>query len=196
MSGFIVFDTCSQTLPLVVPVKAKEVETTFRDLCGQHSTLFQIIPRPPDFTTQLLLVFCTFLRPTHRGFVLVRLLVCFEVLQKLRHHFCRIAGRTTNERQLDQFAQQKFAARNLEAVRAETWDKDINKDISRGNPKGRLRLKRAKGRSGSKNDGAVRALRMEFSMVENLSGLQEGIFSLSKAAQEELSQAVQLWLWQ
>ena len=43
------------------------------------------------------------------------------------------------------------------------------------------RLKRAKGRFGSKNDEKVKVLRMEFSIVENLSGLQESIFNLSRA---------------
>ena len=38
------------------------------------------------------------------------------------------------------------------------------------------RLKWAKGRFGSKNDEKVKVLRMEFSIVENLSGLQESIF--------------------
>ena len=42
------------------------------------------------------------------------------------------------------------------------------------------RLKWAKGRSGSKNDEKVKVLRMEFSIVENLSGLQESIFNLSR----------------
>ena len=43
------------------------------------------------------------------------------------------------------------------------------------------RLKWAKGRSGSENDEKVKVLRMEFSIVENLSGLQESIFSLSRS---------------
>ena len=42
------------------------------------------------------------------------------------------------------------------------------------------RLKWAKGRFGSKNDEKVKVLRMEFSIMENLSGLQESIFSLSR----------------
>ena len=41
------------------------------------------------------------------------------------------------------------------------------------------RLKWAKGRFGSKNDEKVKVLRMEFSIVENLSELQESIFNLS-----------------
>ena len=40
------------------------------------------------------------------------------------------------------------------------------------------RLKWAKGRFGSKNDEKVKVLRMEFSVVENLSGHRESIFSL------------------
>ena len=46
-----------------------------------------------------------------------------------------------------------------------------------------LRLKWAKGRFGSKNDEKVKVLRMEFSIVENLSGPQESIFSLSRRPQ-------------
>ena len=45
------------------------------------------------------------------------------------------------------------------------------------------RLKQAKGRFGSKHDGKMKALRMEFTIVENMSGLQEGIFNLSRAPQ-------------
>ena len=45
------------------------------------------------------------------------------------------------------------------------------------------RLKWAKGRFGSKNDEKVKVLRMEFSIVENLSGLQESIFSLFRGSQ-------------
>ena len=45
------------------------------------------------------------------------------------------------------------------------------------------RLKWAKGRSGSKNGKKVKVLRMEFSVVENLSGLQESIFNLSRGSQ-------------
>ena len=48
---------------------------------------------------------------------------------------------------------------------------------------GRLRLKWAKGRFGSKIDEKVKVLRMEFSIVENLSGLQESIFNLSRGPQ-------------
>ena len=51
--------------------------------------------------------------------------------------------------------------------------------LGQGGP--RLRL--AKGRSGSKNDEKVKVLRMEFSLVENLSGLQESIFNLSRGPQ-------------
>ena len=39
------------------------------------------------------------------------------------------------------------------------------------------RLKWAKGRFGSKNDEKAKVLRMEFSIVENLSGLQESILT-------------------
>ena len=49
-------------------------------------------------------------------------------------------------------------------------------------PRG-LRLKWAKGRFGSENDEKVKVLRMEFSIVENLSGLQESIFNLSRCPQ-------------
>ena len=45
---------------------------------------------------------------------------------------------------------------------------------------GGLRLKWAKGGFGSKNDEKVKVLKMEFSIVEHLSGLQESIFSLSR----------------
>ena len=45
------------------------------------------------------------------------------------------------------------------------------------------RLKWAKGRFGSKNDLKVKVLRVEFSIVENLSGLQESIFNLSRGPQ-------------
>ena len=49
--------------------------------------------------------------------------------------------------------------------------------------KGGPRLKWAKGRFGSKNDKKVNVLSMEFSIVENLSGLQESIFNLSRGPQ-------------
>ena len=45
------------------------------------------------------------------------------------------------------------------------------------------RLKWVKGRFESKNDEKVKVLRMAFSIVENLSGLQEGIFNLSRGPQ-------------
>ena len=48
---------------------------------------------------------------------------------------------------------------------------------------GGARLKWAEGRSGSKIDEKVKVLRMEFSIVENLSGLQESIFNLSRGPQ-------------
>ena len=43
------------------------------------------------------------------------------------------------------------------------------------------RLKWAKGRSGSKNDEKVKVLRMEFSIVEKLSGPRESIFRLFRS---------------
>ena len=49
------------------------------------------------------------------------------------------------------------------------------------------RLKWAKGRFGSKNDENVKVLGMEFSIVENLSGLQESIFNLSRGPQLHLA---------
>ena len=49
-----------------------------------------------------------------------------------------------------------------------------------GPGQGGPRLKWAKGRFGSKNVEKVKVLRMEFSIVENLSGLQESIFTLSR----------------
>ena len=48
---------------------------------------------------------------------------------------------------------------------------------------GRLRLKWAKGRFGSKNDEKVKVLRMGLPIVESLSGLQESIFSLFRSPQ-------------
>ena len=45
------------------------------------------------------------------------------------------------------------------------------------------RLKWAKGRFGSKNNEKVKVLRMEFSIVENLSGLQESILNLPRGPQ-------------
>ena len=57
-------------------------------------------------------------------------------------------------------------------------------DPRRALAKGGLRLKWAKGRFGSKNNEKVKVLRMEFSIVENLSGLQESsIFNLSRGPQ-------------
>ena len=46
-----------------------------------------------------------------------------------------------------------------------------------------LRLKWAKGRFGSKNYEKVKVLRMEFSIVENLSGPQESILNPSRRPQ-------------
>ena len=48
---------------------------------------------------------------------------------------------------------------------------------------GGLRLKWAKGRFGPKIDEKIKVLRMESSTVDNLSGLQENIFSLSRGPQ-------------
>ena len=61
--------------------------------------------------------------------------------------------------------------------------------LGRGGP----RLKWAKGRFGSKNDEKVKVLRMEFSIVENLSGLQESIFSLSRGPQLHLCEKFNNW---
>ena len=55
------------------------------------------------------------------------------------------------------------------------------------------RLKWAKGRSGSENDEKVKVLRMEFSIVENLSGLQESIFSLSRSPQVHFGEKTKNW---
>ena len=52
-----------------------------------------------------------------------------------------------------------------------------------GPGEGGPRLKWAKGRFGSENYEKVKVLRMEFSIVENLSGLQESIFNLSRGPQ-------------
>ena len=46
---------------------------------------------------------------------------------------------------------------------------------------GWLKLKWAKGRFGSKIDEKMQVLRMGLPIVENLSGLQESIFSLSRS---------------
>ena len=56
---------------------------------------------------------------------------------------------------------------------------------------GWLRLKWAKGQFGSKNYEKVKVLRLEFSIVENLSGLQESIFSLSRGPQFHFSKKKQ-----
>ena len=58
---------------------------------------------------------------------------------------------------------------------------------------GGLRLKWAKGRFGSKNDEKVKVLRMEFSIVENLSGLQESIFNLSRGPQLHFGEKSKNW---
>ena len=46
--------------------------------------------------------------------------------------------------------------------------------------------------SGSKNDEKVKVLRMEFSIVENLSGLQESIFNLSRAPNSILAKKLKI----
>ena len=61
--------------------------------------------------------------------------------------------------------------------------------LGQGGPK----LKWAKGRSGSKNDEKVKVLRMEFSIVENLSGLQESIFDLSRGPQVHFGEKSTIW---
>ena len=48
---------------------------------------------------------------------------------------------------------------------------------------GRLRLKWAKGRFGLKKYEKMKVLRMGLPIVESLSGLQEGIFSLFRGSQ-------------
>ena len=55
------------------------------------------------------------------------------------------------------------------------------------------RLKWANGRSGSKIDEKVKVLRMEFSIVENLSGLQESIFNLSRGSQVHFGEKSKNW---
>ena len=55
------------------------------------------------------------------------------------------------------------------------------------------RLKWAKNRFGSKNDEKVKVLRMEFSIVENLSGLQESIFNLSRGPQVHFGEKSKNW---
>ena len=51
----------------------------------------------------------------------------------------------------------------------------------------------AKGRSGSKNDEKVKVLRMEFSIVESLSGLQMSIFNLSRGPQVHFGEKSKNW---
>ena len=55
------------------------------------------------------------------------------------------------------------------------------------------RLKWAKGRCGSKNDEKVKVLNMEFSIVENLSGLQESIFNLCRSPQFHFDEKSKNW---
>ena len=59
---------------------------------------------------------------------------------------------------------------------------------------GGARLKWAEGRSGSKIDEKVKVLRMEFSIVENLSGLQESILNLSRGPQLHFGEKSKNWL--
>ena len=58
---------------------------------------------------------------------------------------------------------------------------------------GWLRLKWAKGQFWSKIDEKVKVLRMEFSIVENLSGLQESIFNLSRGPQLHFGEKSKNW---
>ena len=55
------------------------------------------------------------------------------------------------------------------------------------------RLKWAKGQFGSKNEEKVKVVRMEFSIVENLSGLQEIIFSLCRGPQLNFGEESKSW---
>ena len=55
------------------------------------------------------------------------------------------------------------------------------------------RLKWAKGRFGSKNGEKVKVLRMEFSIVENLSGLHQSIFNLSRGPQLHFGEKFKNW---
>ena len=66
----------------------------------------------------------------------------------------------------------------------------LQEGLGQGGP----RLKWAKGRSGSKIDEKVKVLRMEFSIVENLSGLQESIFNLSRGPQLHFGEKSKNWL--
>ena len=65
--------------------------------------------------------------------------------------------------------------------------------IEDGLGQGRLRLKWAKGRSGSKINEKVKVLRMGLPIVENLSGLQESIFSLSRGPQLHFGEKSKNW---
>ena len=58
---------------------------------------------------------------------------------------------------------------------------------------GGARLKWAQGRFGSENDEKAKVLRMEFSIVENLSGLQERIFNLSRGPQVHFGEKSKKW---
>ena len=59
--------------------------------------------------------------------------------------------------------------------------------------RGGLRLKCAKGQFWSKNYEKVEVLRMEFSIVESLSGLQENIFNLSRGPQLHFGEKSKIW---
>ena len=65
-------------------------------------------------------------------------------------------------------------------MRGVIWD-FVRPGTQDGLGQGRLRLKWAKGRFGSKIDEKVKVLRMDLPIVENLSGLQESIFNLSRS---------------
>ena len=60
----------------------------------------------------------------------------------------------------------------------------LQEGLGQGGP----RLKWAKDRSWSKIDEKVKVLRMEFSIVESLSGPQESIFSLSSGPRVHLGE--------
>ena len=62
-----------------------------------------------------------------------------------------------------------------EVLKSSLWPPPGPQD---GLGQGGLRLKWAKGQFGSKIDERIKVLRMGLPTVENLSGLQEGIFSL------------------
>ena len=65
----------------------------------------------------------------------------------------------------------------------------LQEGLGQGGP----RLKWAKGRFGSKNDEKAKVLIMESSIVENLSGLQESIFNLSRGPQLHFGEKSKNW---